>query len=617
MLPSVAKLKPEEREGLRLAQLLRGLRTLASKTDDEEIGRLNKYVRMATQGDALRIEAGSLHIELLKALTVADFRLGKAYNLGRALFEVTRELQRDDVGACQELLERHLSDESLTKLIVWCVDLKSVLPEHAGQAVADSLERWRSWARQKPWEDMEFADFTRRLRRQGERWRAILTGEKEARDLLTIATYIEAGEQLVSDAAKVAFGFAKRFWALTVLTAVLLVGGLAVVFFGSGSAVIGGLASIATALGISWKTTSSTLSKLSEKLSPPLWGAELDTAIAIAVTDPLVPETFVGPPSAGQPVPVRRATDARTTRKTARQVWKRLDRATRTQAASGRKPLRRAAYRYAGLWHGGAKTPFLPHDVYLSHVQSALEARLASKELEASERSRDELFAQFGPNDWEWIKTVVQGGLTLFEGKHRFGVEPCEQRIDDRVRIVLFSDWATGTRRARALARQIREVLESPDAPKERHLVHLGDVYYCGEADEYRRRFLRYWPAPDGVTSWNLNGNHDMYSGGHGYFGLISGDAGAGSDGDAGGWRLPIKKAPASFVFSTTTGKLSALTAPTWTTILTSDSCRCSSGGFGPPRVTARAWTASIADNIAQPPPTGQRSRAGQHRARD
>ncbi|MGH3236361.1 MAG: metallophosphoesterase family protein, partial [Streptosporangiaceae bacterium] len=42
-------------------------------------------------------------------------------------------------------------------------------------------------------------------------------------------------------------------------------------------------------------------------------------------------------------------------------------------------------------------------------------------------------------------------------------------------------------------------------------------------------RFLDLWPvtqaqAGAGVTSWSLNGNHDMYSGGFGYFGTLLGD---------------------------------------------------------------------------------------------
>jgi len=520
-LPGVGKLLPPEKDALGMAQLLRGLKNLAAWTADEELEELHGKVEKALENVRPPADLRSLHVAILSALTVADFRLGKAYSLGRALCEVCRASQSDAA------LERHLDEKHLRKLIAWCADLKSVLPDHAGQAVADSLRRWQSWGRQKPWNLVERADFDRRLSRQGERWRAILTGEKKARDLLTSATYIRAGEELLSDAAAVTVSFVKRFWAPVLLAVILLAGGIVAILLG-GNGVIGGLASIAAALGISWKTAIPTLSKIGENLSGPLWEAELDQAITVAVTDPIVPATSAAPPSAEQPVPVLHATDARTTRMAARQVWKRLDRATKSVALTGRKPLTRLGYRYSGIWRGGARSAFMPRDIYLNHVQSALEARIASKSLESHASSRDELFSEFGPNDWEWIKTVVQGGLMMLEGKHDFGLDPQEQAMEDHVRVVLFGDWATGTPLAQSLAEQITGVLTSTEEGRERHLIHLGDVYYCGEPDEYERRFLRYWPARDdglGTTSWNLNGNHDMYSGGHGYFGLIAGEA--------------------------------------------------------------------------------------------
>ena len=57
--------------------------------------------------------------------------------------------------------------------------------------------------------------------------------------------------------------------------------------------------------------------------------------------------------------------------------------------------------------------------------------------------------------------------------------------------------------------------------------IHLGDVYYSGTKDEFRDYFLgpRCWPRGTlGETrggargTYALNGNHEMYSGGAGYF---------------------------------------------------------------------------------------------------
>jgi hypothetical protein len=291
---------------------------------------------------------------------------------------------------------------------------------------------------------------------------------------------------------------------------------------------IGGLAAIATSLGITWKTATPTLTRLGTQLSGPLWQAELDAAITVAVTDPMVPASSATLPDTDAPLPVRYAIDERTTRKAAREVWKRLDRGTRTRLLPGRrKPGKRLSYRVTGLWRGGSRAAFMPHDIYLSYVQSAVETRIASKNLEVNETSRDELFAQFGPDDWGWIKTVVQACLTRLDSKHPFGDDPCEQELGDRARIVLFGDWGTGTPQAQALAGRVKLAIgETEVRDADCHVIHLGDVYYCGEPDEYRRRFVEFWPAhaEQNVHSWNLNGNHDMYSGGYGYFGLISAD---------------------------------------------------------------------------------------------
>ena len=63
------------------------------------------------------------------------------------------------------------------------------------------------------------------------------------------------------------------------------------------------------------------------------------------------------------------------------------------------------------------------------------------------------------------------------------------------------------------------------------HVIHLGDVYFAGEAEEYRRHVLAdgWWPVTDdqaeaGVGSWSLAGNHDLYGGAHAYFTVLLGD---------------------------------------------------------------------------------------------
>lgn len=86
-------------------------------------------------------------------------------------------------------------------------------------------------------------------------------------------------------------------------------------------------------------------------------------------------------------------------------------------------------------------------------------------------------------------------------------------------RIALLSDWGTGRRTALAVLQDLAR--HEPDV-----LVHLGDIYYAGTPDECDRNFGQPMAAilRAGVRRpaiYTLSGNHDMYSGGEGYYGLI------------------------------------------------------------------------------------------------
>jgi len=94
---------------------------------------------------------------------------------------------------------------------------------------------------------------------------------------------------------------------------------------------------------------------------------------------------------------------------------------------------------------------------------------------------------------------------------------PVPQTIPDNARIALFADWGTGMYGAPAIAQCI-EKLDRCDV-----VLHLGDTYYSGETDEVRDRLVGNWPKrPAGTINRALNGNHEMYSGGTGYFDALN-----------------------------------------------------------------------------------------------
>jgi hypothetical protein len=79
-------------------------------------------------------------------------------------------------------------------------------------------------------------------------------------------------------------------------------------------------------------------------------------------------------------------------------------------------------------------------------------------------------------------------------------------------KIALAGDWGAGTESAYRVIDQVRHV-QKPDIT-----IHLGDIYYSGQADEVNEYFLGEDDWYRASRSFALNANHEMYSGGEGYF---------------------------------------------------------------------------------------------------
>jgi Calcineurin-like phosphoesterase len=131
--------------------------------------------------------------------------------------------------------------------------------------------------------------------------------------------------------------------------------------------------------------------------------------------------------------------------------------------------------------------------------------------------------------DPRWIISVAAMGWRKLKHRYEFHDSPAPpHRLAENARVIAVGDWAIGSKRARRVAHQIREVLDADDSTgRDCHVIHLGDTYYGGWDREYRKRFLPHWPVREGEPhgSWSLNGNHDMYTGGHGYFEVLLNDA--------------------------------------------------------------------------------------------
>lgn len=86
--------------------------------------------------------------------------------------------------------------------------------------------------------------------------------------------------------------------------------------------------------------------------------------------------------------------------------------------------------------------------------------------------------------------------------------------LGTKSKIAIIGDWGTGTDVATNV---LRQAAFKPDL-----LLHLGDVYYAGIETEVKVNFLDSCRSVLGnMPIYTLCGNHDMYSGGQGYYSLL------------------------------------------------------------------------------------------------
>jgi hypothetical protein len=121
-----------------------------------------------------------------------------------------------------------------------------------------------------------------------------------------------------------------------------------------------------------------------------------------------------------------------------------------------------------------------------------------------------------------WIPHVMR---YWFHKKHPFrdyttpgkgnGIFP----IADRATLSVAGDWGTGTDEAQSVADCVRKF--APD-----FTLHLGDVYFVGDATEIKENFLGESTSPYEPVKWPvgklgsfaLSGNHEMYARGFGFY---------------------------------------------------------------------------------------------------
>lgn len=245
-------------------------------------------------------EVNRLHLAILLRLTVKDFELGKAYglgaNLGQMVLEAYEKVRPDKHGAmgleqARPLLSEVFKPDRVLELWSSIKDLKSRFPPYAADPVAATLWDWSKWARSTvrrtggslaAGTDKSIAD---RLHRQGQLWRALLSGERNPKDCLLFANYIDAASDMLRKYWSLAGRMLAREWGtlLLALLGIAFAVAILIVVQRLMNNLAASLAGVVAALGVSWAGVVAALKRAVRPAENALWETEMTAAIAFAI----------------------------------------------------------------------------------------------------------------------------------------------------------------------------------------------------------------------------------------------------------------------------------------------------------------------------------------------
>ncbi len=159
--------------------------------------------------------------------------------------------------------------------------------------------------------------------------------------------------------------------------------------------------------------------------------------------------------------------------------------------------------------------PFLPRDRASALIQAAMDKRVRAGSVADARLGLAGNEFMFSNADPLWA-TVLGGLIKKWLTPDAKFIDKASATapipFENKTTVALFSDWGTGRPPALAVRDQIAK-------RKADYMIHLGDIYYAGQEDEVDARFINILPkSPNLKRRFALNGNHEMYGGGHGYF---------------------------------------------------------------------------------------------------
>ncbi len=324
-LPTVNELSRSDRVLLALTELgtllsgaLSGVLELESEASTRILA-LIETVKGAWKPEApnevvgLRSAVENLHVGLLETLTIADHQWGTAYVVGRSISN-TCWLPRthDD-------FDNQFNRYRLANIQGWLADLALVFPQFSASAVSISLDHWATWLEVNHNLDWEKHGTVveQALRMQGEKWRALLSGDRDPTSLLTPDGYVAAGEAALRRASIIFRRIAVHFCVpLAIVLAATIAGVFFAIHYSAGTAKFWtSFASLTAGLGITGRGFQTTTKRLTATAGKSLITASEKDVIASAATSlPTIRQSRLqrhsllrhGVPLVSPPVPERR-----------------------------------------------------------------------------------------------------------------------------------------------------------------------------------------------------------------------------------------------------------------------------------------------------------------------
>jgi len=234
-LPGIGQMSAGER-AIALTHQVEGAMQSLDLTMDQNNNpqTVREVIASAATPDVIKRQILALYIVIRNELVGSHPDRATALGLGRMLADTCLLPTSRDRKTYSDAFDPY----RLQNAYDWLDELSQALPARSAKAVSQSLGVWATWIA-KP----EFAKrrqnrtltghaelavdvaTTRSLRRQGELWRRLLSGEQDPEQLLDSTAYVAAGERMAERLRRLSLRFLRRWW-LPCLVFLAVLGGL-------------------------------------------------------------------------------------------------------------------------------------------------------------------------------------------------------------------------------------------------------------------------------------------------------------------------------------------------------------------------------------------------------